>query len=123
MARLLLADDDLLFCNAFRGGMIALGHEVEIASAGDAAIKRLHDLDGAIDLVFLDMLMGGGGGAITLHRIRQVWPDLPVVVITGRPELADSPLFIEGLQLANERLSKPARLKDLNRVIQQLLGS
>ncbi|KAB2538448.1 hypothetical protein AL035_19260 [Salipiger aestuarii] len=121
MARLLLADDDRLFCNAFRSGMIALGHQVETTSTGDMALKRLQEIGGAIDLVFLDMLMGGGGGAITLHRIRQIWPDLPVVVITGQLELADSPLFTEGLQLASERLAKPARLRELDEVIHRLL--
>lgn len=122
MAHILLADDDRLFCTAFQTGMGALGHQVETAGTGDAAFDRLKLLDGAVDLVFLDILMSGGGGVITLHRIRELWPDLPVVVITGRSELLDSPLFVDGLTLANERLSKPARLQDFDKVVTRLLG-
>ncbi|MBU2962447.1 response regulator [Citreicella sp. C3M06] len=122
MAHLLLADDDPLFCTSFQSGMSALGYEVETASTGDEAFDRLKVLDGAVDLVFLDILMSGGGGVITLHRIRDLWPNLPVVVITGRSELLDSPLFIDGLTLANDRLSKPARLQEFDKVVTRLLG-
>lgn len=99
-----------------------MGHTVETVTNGDDAFELLQEVDGAFDVVFLDMLMSGGGGAVTLHRIREVWADLPVVVITGKSPLLDSPLFTEGLQLADDRMSKPARLQELDQVVNRMLA-
>ncbi|MCR8549118.1 response regulator [Salipiger sp. P9] len=122
MARLLLADDDPDYCAAFRAGMTALGHEVETAETGDEAVDMLAQAEGGFDLVFLDVVMSGGGAVSTLHRIRDLWGDIPVVVITGRTELVDSPIFTRGLQSAQRRLRKSTKLRDLDAVVTELLS-
>lgn len=122
MARLLLADDDLDYCSAFKRGLTALGHEVETADSGDAAVDALELANVPFDVVFLDVVMGGGGAVTTLHRIRDKWPDLPVVIITGRLELMDSPIFTKGLQSAQRRMKKSAKLRELDETIKDLMS-
>ena len=110
MARLLIADDDIDYCTAFKTGMTALGHEVEAVHSGNDAVNELVRQEGGFDVVFLDVLMANGGGASTLHAIRTRWEDLPVVIITGRSEILDSPIFNNGLRQAQRRMAKSSRL-------------
>lgn len=123
MARLLIADDDFEYSEAFRNGMTAIGHEVMTARSGDEALDILVAEDGAFDLVFLDVVMDKGGAISTLHRIRDRWDALPVVIITGRVEIVNSPLFASGLQLAQRRVRKSTKLRDLDDLVKDLVGT
>ncbi|MBR9840613.1 MAG: response regulator [Salipiger thiooxidans] len=123
MARLLIADDDFEYSEAFRNGMTAIGHEVMTARSGDEALDILVAEDGAFDLVFLDVVMDKGGAISTLHRIRDRWDALPVVIITGRAEIVNSPLFASGLQLAQRRVRKSTKLRDLDDLVKDLVGT
>ncbi|OCX61439.1 regulator [Thioclava sp. SK-1] len=118
MARILIADDDHAYLDVFCDGMAAMGHEAVGVSRGDAALDRLRKED--FDIVFLDVIMPGGG-AITLgHSVRNMNAELPIVVITGRPELGHSPLLRNGLRFAQAKLQKTASLSELDRTVRQL---
>jgi CheY-like chemotaxis protein len=56
------------------------GYEVETATNGEDAIEMVKEQ--AYDLVFLDEMMSGIGGLETLAEIKQLRPDVPVVMIT-----------------------------------------
>lgn len=120
MAQLLIADDDNDYCTAFKTGMAAFGHEVTVAHSGNGALTLLGERDGAFDLVFLDVMMSDGGGLSTLHAIRRRWPELPVVIISGRVEILDSPIFNNGLREAQKRMPKSSRLDELEAVVAEL---
>jgi len=60
------------------------GFEVSIASNGDDAIKQVKQSD--FDLVFLDENMPGLSGLQTLTIIKEVKPDIPVIMITKSEE-------------------------------------
>jgi DNA-binding NtrC family response regulator len=42
---------------------------------------------GSVDLVLTDQLMPGGTGTELAKSIKQIWPDLPVVLISGVNEI------------------------------------
>ncbi|MCA2011127.1 response regulator [Cereibacter sphaeroides] len=121
MARLLIADDDIDYCVAFKTGMSALGHDVDFVHSGAEAVAKLNDAPTHYDVIFLDVLMSNGGGASTLHAIRNFSDDLPVVVITGRSEILDSPIFSNGLRQAQKRMSKSSKLSALHEAVTELV--
>ena len=56
------------------------GYVVYEATNGDDAIQFIKEND--IDLVFMDEMMPGKGGLETLSEIKDIKPNLPVVMVT-----------------------------------------
>ncbi|MBI1752233.1 MAG: response regulator [Acidobacteria bacterium] len=83
--RVLVVDDDELILHSMRELLEALGHSVAEAPSGEEALARLATGE-ELDVVFLDMNMPGLGGKGTLPRLRDLRPNLPVVITTGRPD-------------------------------------
>lgn len=77
----LLVDDDADL-RAVTGMVLEhLGHRVIDAAGGEQALERLGEA--GVDLVLLDVEMPRMDGPATLVRIRERWPELPVVLCTG----------------------------------------
>ncbi|BDU73206.1 ABC transporter substrate-binding protein [Mesoterricola silvestris] len=95
----LVVDDDDLFRGSLLEILEALGHPAAFATRGEEAIALL---EGGMrpSVLLLDMNMPGIGGAETLARVRALRPDLPVLIITGRPDQA-----VLDLVGAHERVS------------------
>ena len=115
---LLVDDDELIQVST---GMLVetLGHSVTPALSGEAALGLLAEGLPA-EAVILDMNMPGLGGKGTLPRLRERYPDLPVILATGR---ADQ----EALDLvASHRnvtlLSKPFSFEELREILEQVAG-
>lgn len=120
MARILIADDDEIYREAFETAMTAFGHEVTEVAEGDAVIPEMHRRP--FDVVFLDLMMAGGGAISALHAVRRLHSDVPVVIITGRTELASSPLMSQGLRAADAKVLKTATPTELDRLVASLTG-
>ncbi|WP_172329929.1 response regulator [Mangrovicoccus sp. HB161399] len=117
MARILIADDDVAYLAVFCEGMEAKGH----ACTGVTSGTQLLDLAGRStwDIVFLDVLMQGGGAITLIHELDKLDPDLPAVIITGRPELVESPLMQQGLRSARAKMRKTATLDQIDAVVRR----
>lgn len=83
--RVLVVDDDELVQKSTHRVLRAFGHDAEVAASGEEAL-RLLDAGLRVDAVILDLNMPGIGGVETLARIRERWPDLPVLLATGRTD-------------------------------------
>ena len=59
MARILIADDDVAYRKAFCDGLTVLGHQVDGVPDGASAMDALRSAE--YDVVFLDVIMRGGG--------------------------------------------------------------
>jgi signal transduction histidine kinase len=79
--RILVADDDPDIVLSLSERLRWLGHDVIAAGDGQAAVMAMESH--AIDLAFLDVGMPRLGGIEALKRIRQRWPNLPVVILTA----------------------------------------
>jgi len=119
VAYILVVDDDLVYLDELTNGLRALGHEAETATSGSEAFSVLKT--DTFDLVICDMIMAGGGALSFLHEVRAILPNLPVIVITGQREIANSPLFRDGMREASAKIEKSASLLDIDRVIRSLL--
>ncbi|OYT73059.1 MAG: Fis family transcriptional regulator [Chloracidobacterium sp. CP2_5A] len=80
---ILIVDDERGIRESLRGVLEDEGFAVEKAESGDAALRRLADVEA--DCVLLDIYMPNSqlDGLATLERIRQAYPRLPVVMISG----------------------------------------
>jgi two-component system, NtrC family, nitrogen regulation response regulator NtrX len=81
MARILIVDDETSIREILRQLFEYEGHEVEMASSGAEALKRIDTAEP--DVVFLDVKMPGMDGLDALARIKEAAPGLQVVMISG----------------------------------------
>jgi two-component system OmpR family response regulator len=77
----LVADDSRPFAEMLRASLEDAGFEVVTAYSGLAAVAAMENND--IDVAVLDVLMPGISGDAVAQRLRQVDPDLPVLLMTG----------------------------------------
>jgi two-component system, OmpR family, alkaline phosphatase synthesis response regulator PhoP len=106
---ILVVEDD----SAIRQGVVdALGfegHPVLEASTGPSALEVLGNPD--LALVLLDLTLPGLDGLEVLPRIREVLPNLPVIIMTARGSENDR---VRGLKKgADDYVSKPFSIREL----------
>jgi EAL domain-containing protein (putative c-di-GMP-specific phosphodiesterase class I) len=113
--RLLLADDDeglrRIFARAFR----ADGFEVEVAEDGEAALRMLEEH--RYDAVLTDISMPRVSGIELLRAVRERDADVPIVLMTGGPDLETALQAIE--HGAFRYLVKPVQLNELKSVVRR----
>ena len=80
-AKILVVDDSGLARRLIRRILEELGHEVEDVSDGAQALERY--LLNHHDAVVLDLLMHGMYGVEVLQKLRQLNPNLPVIVASA----------------------------------------
>ena len=104
---ILIIDDEASICESLQGILEDEEYSVATALSGEGGIRLLAGEQ--IDLVFLDILMLGGiDGIETLRRIKQLFPDIEVIIITGHGTFE---LALEAGQLgALDFLGKPLSL-------------
>lgn len=95
----LLVDDEPLVRMATAEMVRDLGHHVEEAAGGADALARLEG-GLAVDAVITDYMMPGMDGGALSHRIAEIRPGLPVLLITGYTGPTDDVLHLP-------RLAKP----------------
>ncbi|MEP4195133.1 MAG: response regulator [Aliishimia sp.] len=120
MAQILLIDDDIIYLDALANGLAEIGHDVVTALSGPDAISVF--LQGNFDIAICDVIMSGGGALSFLHEVRAHKTNFPVIVITGRSEIASSPLFLEGMRDASAKIEKTASLTEIDELVQSLLA-
>jgi signal transduction histidine kinase len=84
--RVLVVDDDTLVAESTVAMLQHLGHRATVATSCTVALGMLGD-EPRIDLVITDQVMPGISGLELARRIRQIRPDLPIVLATGYSDL------------------------------------
>lgn len=117
MATILIVDDEpdiqaLLFETLARDG-----HTLQIAADGEEALTKAQNC--SFDLALVDLWLPRLHGIELLHRLRHLAPDMPVIVMTCRPERKASVL---ALRLgASDYVPKPFDLKALRATVARAL--
>lgn len=85
--RVLVVDDDRGVCECLADFFKAKGFTVSSAFSGEQALDYVSE--GAPQVVVLDIMLPGISGLEVLRRVKDVWPDSKVIMITGltQPEL------------------------------------
>ena len=112
---LLLVDDDDLLRVDMAEFFTAQGHRVFESSTGEQALDLSEQR--AFDVVVLDLVMPGCSGMDVLKELHQRNAECEVVVLTGEATIEAA---VEAMKLgAREFLSKPIRLKELDRLVRK----
>ncbi|KQT85840.1 response regulator [Aurantimonas sp. Leaf443] len=121
MAEILLAEDEMAVRLLVSRALRLEGHVVTEAEDGDAALEILVERKGAFDLVLSDIRMPGLTGIEIAYEIAAVWPDLPILLMTGYAEqkeaAADLAAVIEGV------LEKPFPIATVRREVGRVLAA
>ena len=117
VARILVVDDDRLFCRSTAALLRADGYEVESASNGHEAVDRLRRAH--FDLMLLDVKMPGTDGIGVLEAIRLWGNGIPVLMISGMGTIGDA---VRALHVgADDFLTKPVEPDVLSARVGELL--
>ena len=79
--QILFVDDTKDFVEYASKRLRARGYDVTTANCGEEALRVVEARD--LDVVILDILMPGMNGVETLSAIKEIKPDLQVVMLTG----------------------------------------
>ncbi len=110
---ILIVDDEESVRNSLAGVMRDEGYEVVLAGSGKEGIDLLHEAQPA--LVLLDIAMPGMDGIETLQRLKEIRPDLPVIMVTGHGTIETA---VKTTKMgAYDFLVKPPALEHLTLVV------
>jgi len=116
---ILVVDDEPHMVNFLRTLLEVESYEVETASNGLEAVRRVQG-GPAPDLVLLDVAMPGLDGLETLGRMNEIRPGLKVVMLSC---VSDPRTVVQAIHLgAQDYLPKPFQKADLEAVIKRVLG-
>ena len=107
--KVLLVDDEKDFVEMLSLRLQELGEKLKTAHSGQECLKVLEKKE--IDVVILDILMPGMDGIVTLKEIKNKFPLVEVIMLTGHGTTESA---VEGMKLgAFDYLLKPANFNDL----------
>jgi two-component system alkaline phosphatase synthesis response regulator PhoP len=117
MPRILIVEDEPDIATVLADDLRLDGHEVEIATDGDAAVRRAREQKW--DLILLDLMMPRKDGLEVCRELRRARVGTPIIMLTARAQEADK---ILGLELgADDYVTKPFSPRELRARIKAML--
>lgn len=114
---ILLADDEEVVRKTIGGYLRDLGHTVDDACDGLEAVVAVEARE--YGLALIDIRMPGLDGMEVFRKAQEMWPDMPVVIISGHGTMET---VIGALRMgAADFLAKPIKLLELDAVIEKCL--
>jgi CheY-like chemotaxis protein len=116
---ILVADDEPTVRRLLHDCLTNAGYKVLEAAEGAKALDHL--MHQTVDLLIVDLVMPGIDGLEVIRSVKNMYPDLPMVVITGN--LA-SVSYLEVVQfVGSERIfEKPLKMDVLLKVVGSAIG-
>lgn len=108
MKRILIIEDDEVIVEVEKDYLEASGFEVEIATSGDAGLKKA--LEEEYDLIILDLMLPNTDGFEICRQVRRE-KNIPILMLSAKKEEIDK---IRGLGLgADDYMTKPFSVGEL----------
>ena len=118
---LLLVDDEDMILDVGKSMLEKLGYHVFVARSGEEAIAMVESRGGDIDLVILDLIMPGMNGGKCFKRIRDMQPDIFVMLSSG---YAINGLAEDLMQRGcNGFIQKPFNIYELSEIVRRILDN
>ncbi len=122
MSKILIIDDDKHIRIMLRQMLERQGYEVKDASDGNEGIKIYRN--DPVDLVITDLIMPGKEGIETIMELREDYPDIKILAISGGGILGHKTYLMNAEKLgAMATMSKPIDQKVLLETVDKLLRS
>ena len=116
-ARILIVDDEQLVRWSLNERLTAAGYDVFEAGLAADALERIGSAD--IDLVLLDFKLPDGDGLSVLKKIKEVSPEIQVILMTGYSSIETA---VEAMKLgAYHYVNKPFNLDEVEMLVQKAL--
>ncbi len=117
--RVLVIDDEAIVRTSCRRVLEPEGYAVVMAENGPDGLRRIRD-EGPFSLVLTDLKMPGMDGIEVLRRIKDGWPDIPVVIVTGYQtiETAVKAIKLGAFDYVNKPFTPDALLDVVARALQ-----
>lgn len=114
--RILICDDEAAILRLLSSVLQGAGYEVFEAHDGREALHLLQSQP--CDLVLTDIFMDGQEGIETIRALRQRWPGLTIIAMSGGGAHGDTDVLTDALALgADDILPKPFSPADLLRAV------
>jgi len=81
--RVLLVEDEWQLRHLLHRVLANQGYQVQVACDGTEGMELVEHADRPFDLIVSDVLMPGMGGLELAGRVRQLYPELPVIFLSG----------------------------------------
>jgi len=121
MKRILLIDDDEKIREVFERFLKKHGYAVDCAEDGKVGLRMLEDEPP--DLVITDIMMPDTDGLEVVLSMREKYPDIPVIAISGGMTIAPMDFLPMVKKFgAVKGFYKPVELDDLLEGVRELLG-
>ena len=117
----LIVDDEEMIRKYTGSALETLGYTVLLAQSGQEAVRLVRESSGDIRLVLLDVAMPGMDGLQTLERLREIRPELRVVVCSGFGD-RDVEARFAGKDVTGF-FPKPFTVKQLGRKVKECMPS
>ncbi|MBN2125557.1 MAG: response regulator, partial [Deltaproteobacteria bacterium] len=116
----LLVDDEEMIIDVGRQMLSNLGYEVLVAGNGKEALRVYLENRDRIAVVVLDMVMPGMGGEETYNRLKEIRPDVKVLLSSGYSvDGQAAEIMARG---CDGFIQKPFSLTDLSMRLQEILA-
>jgi two-component system cell cycle sensor histidine kinase/response regulator CckA len=115
----LLVDDEEIILKVGKDLLEALGYRVLTAKDGQEAIEVYKKNRDGIDIVLLDMVMPNVGGSDVYDRMKEINPDVKVLLSSGYSIDGQAAEILE--RGCNGFLQKPFNMQELSRKIREIV--
>jgi DNA-binding NtrC family response regulator len=107
--KIMLVDDEERFLQTTQKMIAKKGYDAITVTSGEECLKKLEQE--LVHVIILDVKMPGMDGVETLKHIKERFPLVEVIMLTGH---ATAQSAVEGLKLgATDYLTKPTNIDDL----------
>jgi len=108
-SKILLVEDEETLALGLEYNLTEEGYEVTIANDGRRALKLFNEKE--FDLIILDIMLPYHDGFEIAGKIKEIKPQLPILMLTARSKIEDK---LKGLEEgADDYLTKPFHLEEL----------
>jgi excisionase family DNA binding protein len=116
--RILIVDDEQGVRDLLARALSTGEYDVDVAPEGRTAVEQLRTVE--YDLLITDLKMPGMDGLSVIREARRMYPELPVIIITGYSTEASA---IEAINLGvSGYITKPFRIPRILAAAQKALG-
>ena len=116
---ILLVDDEEMILDIAKQIMEKIGYEVLTAKCGKEAVDIYEKEKDRISMVALDMIMPDMGGGATYDRLKEINPDVRVLLSSGYSIDGQAREILD--RGCNGFIQKPFRLKELSQKLREIL--
>jgi DNA-binding NtrC family response regulator len=120
--RVMVVDDEGDVRKVARMCLEQVGYQVIEAENGEQAIQQIKEGDNPVllDVIITDINMPNINGLEAIHFFQQEWPHVPLIVMTGHPELESAKELMKRRLV--DYLVKPVDKEKLVKTVEKAMG-